>query len=151
MRTPERSTWVFFVALGLVAFGLNWLWEMAQMPAYAEMVGRSWRETALRCMVASLGDTALTLAIWSLGALAAGDLRWGREGKWNAYAAAALLAGICAAAFEWKSQASGWWSYTRRMPILPLLGVGLWPVLQLALLVPLSFAVACWSALKVSR
>ena len=38
MRTPEtsRPLWSFFAALVLAAFGLNWLWEMVQMPAYVE-------------------------------------------------------------------------------------------------------------------
>jgi hypothetical protein len=39
VRTPEtvRLLWPFFAALVLAAFGLNWLWEMVQMPAYVEM------------------------------------------------------------------------------------------------------------------
>jgi len=144
VSTQKASLWTFLPALSLVAFGLNWLWEMAQMPAYAEMARRSWGETALACTVAALGDVGLTLAVCGLGALAAGRAGWAAEGTWNVYAAAALLGAVLAAAVEYRLVASGRWSYNARMPIVPLLGVGLWPVLQLALLTPVSLAAGRW-------
>ena len=49
-------------ALVLAAFGLNWLWEMVQMPAYVQMAGRSWTEATLPCALASLGDVPWTLS-----------------------------------------------------------------------------------------
>src|SRR5262249_21623676 len=72
-----RPLWPFFAALCLAALALNWVWEMAQMPAYAEVAGRPWRETLLPCTWASLGDVAATLAVYAVGALAAGQRRWG--------------------------------------------------------------------------
>jgi hypothetical protein len=105
--TP-RLQWSFFAALLVTAFGLNWLWEMVQMPAYAEMAGRTWRETAWPCAGASLGDTALTLLVYGIIALAARRLDWPMEAKWYAYAAAALLGAACAVAFEWKALAEGY-------------------------------------------
>jgi hypothetical protein len=130
---------------------LNWFWEMAQMPAYAELAGRSWGETLLPCTLATVGDVAVTLAVWSVGALAAGDVRWGTVPRWNVYATAALLAGGWSVAYEWKALGSGRWSYTGWMPVVPVLGVGLWPLLQLALLVPLSLAVAAWWARRFTQ
>ena len=75
MRSFDTSLWSFFAALTLSAFGLNWLWEMFQMPAYIEMVERSWAEAALPCAFAALGDVAMTFAIYGFGCLAAGLLR----------------------------------------------------------------------------
>jgi hypothetical protein len=149
--TQKTSLWTFLLALCLIAFGLNWPWEMAQMSAYAEMAGRSWLETALPCTVAALGDVGLTLGVCGLGALAAGRAGWGMEGSWNVYAAAALLGGICALAFEWQALAFGRWSYDERMPVVPLLGVGLWPALQLILLTPVSLGAARWCVRMMSR
>jgi hypothetical protein len=143
---PRRPLWSFFAALFLAAFGLHWLWEMAQMPAYAEMAGRPWRETVVPCTLATLGDVAITLAVYGAGALAAGHPRWGATGRWNVYATAALLGGACAVAIEWKALASGRWSYTGSMPVVPVLGVGLWPLLQLTLLVPVALWLAGWWA-----
>jgi hypothetical protein len=145
-----RSLWTFFAALVLVAFGLNWPWEMVQMPAYVEMAGRSWAETVLPCALAALGDVAVTLTIYGLGALAAGQWRWGVEPRWNIYATGALLGGLVATALECRFLASGRWSYNERMPVVPILGVGLWPLLQLTLLVPISWAIAAWWAVRVS-
>jgi hypothetical protein len=149
MRIPETARLLlhFFAALIVAAFCFNWPWEMFQMPAYVEMAGRSWAETLLPCTLAALGDVAMTLAIYGLGALAARNWRWGVEGRWNVYLTGALLGGIFAAAYEWKSLASGRWSYNERMPVVPILGVGLWPLLQLMLLVPASWATAAgWTA-----
>ena len=49
-----------------------------------------------------------------------------------------------ATAVEWKALASGSWSYTDRMPIVPVLDVGLWPLVQLTLLAPAAFWIAGW-------
>lgn len=128
--------------LSLTAFAMNWIWEMVQMSAFIEMAGRTWRETALACTVATFGDVAMTLAICGVGTIAAGDLRWGMRGNWNVYVTTALLGGLCAAAFEWFAQSTGRWTYNENMPIVPGLQVGLWPLLQLTLLMPLSL----WTA-----
>jgi hypothetical protein len=42
--------------------------------------------------------------------------------------------------------ASGRWSYTERMPVVSMLGAGLWPLLQMTLLPPLTFLFARWWA-----
>jgi hypothetical protein len=74
LRNAEPFNLSLLVALLIVSFGLNWIWEMAQMPAFVETAGRSWRQTALQCAVFSLGDsrqpetTELTLfAVRSVG------------------------------------------------------------------------------------
>lgn len=139
-----RSPRPFFGALFVAAFAFNWLWETAQMGAYAQMAGRPWQAIALLHIVPTCGDVAVTFAVYGVGALAAGQLCWGMAGTWNVYATAALLGGGCAVAVEWEALASRRWSYTDQMPVVPLLGVGLWPLLQLTLLVPLAFFVATW-------
>lgn len=138
----SRSFWSFIAALFIVAFGLNWVWEMIQMRAYVEMAEHSWRETAFRCAEATLGDVALTFSICGVGALAAGQLQWPMKDTWNVYGTAALLGGILGAAIEWRALAIGRWSYNDQMPVVPLLRVGLWPLLQLGLLVPTAFWIA---------
>ena len=136
MREQSSSVWSFLMSLSLAAFVLNWLRGMAQMPAYREMAELSWWETALTCSRAALGDVAITLAIVGVGALASGDRNWGIRGKWNVLAAAGLLGGAAATAYEWHALHVGRWSYTRDMAIVPLLGVGLWPLMQLTFLTP---------------
>jgi hypothetical protein len=93
-----------------------------------------------------VGDVAFALVICGFRTLAAGDCRWGMFGRWHIYVTAALLGAGCAIGYEWRARALWRWSYTDRMPIVPLLGVGLWPFPQLMLLVPVAFAVADWAA-----
>ena len=70
------------------------------------------------------------------------DLR----GRWNIYATAAVL-GLAYAAL-----AAGRWSYTERMPVVPGLGAGLWPLLQMTLLPPLTFLFARrWAGRSVTK
>ena len=93
-------------------------------------------------MRATLGDVAITLLIYAIGALAARTLRWGLRAAWNVYSAVALLGAMHAFWIERAAIASGRWTYTQTMPVIPLLKVGLWPLLQLTVLTPLTFWLA---------
>ena len=53
-----------------------------------------------------------------------------------------IILGIYAAG----ALAAGRWSYTERMPVVSVLGAGLWPLLQMTLLPPLTFLFARWWA-----
>lgn len=130
---------IFVLTLASVAFCLNWFWEMIQMRAYQEMAEQSWAKTVPVCTIAALGDVLMTLAIYALGAVASGSAAWGARRRWNVYVTASLLGAGFAAAFEWFALYTGRWSYGDAMPVIPGLGLGLWPLLQLAVLVPASF------------
>jgi hypothetical protein len=117
---------------------LKEIWKMAQMFAYVETAGHSWRSPLSLCTRAAVVDVGIILGIYAAGALAAGDLGWGLCGRWNIYATAAVL-GLAYAAL-----AAGRWSYTERMPVVSVLGAGLWPLLQMTLLPPLTFLFARW-------
>ena len=142
MQSNLASRLPFLLLLACTAFPLNWLWEMLQMPAYAEMAGLSWWTTALRCAVAALGDVALTLAVYGYGALATGRLRWTRDAKWRQLTAVAVLSAVVGSAVEWQALFADRWHYNEQMPVVPLLDIGIWPLLQLPLLVTLSVAFA---------
>lgn len=146
-RIATSEVWRFLASLLVVAFVLNWFWEMLQMGAYAEMAGRRWAETARSCTVATSADVGITSAIYVIGALAAGDIRWWLTGRWNVYAVCALLGFLAAWFIECQAVAAGRWSYTANMPKLPLIRTGAWPLLQLTLLVPVSV----WLAGRISR
>lgn len=136
----------FFAATVLVSFVLNEIWEMAQMSAFVETAGHSWSSTLGYCTRAAVGDVGIVLGIYAAGALAAGDLGWGLRGRWNIYATAALWGLAYAALVEHSALAAWRWSYTERMPVVPRLGAGLWPLLQMTLLPPLTFWVSRWWA-----
>jgi hypothetical protein len=138
-----RLVW-FFAAMILAGFVLNEIWEMAQMSAYVETAGHSWISTIGFCTRAAVGDVGIILGIYTAGALAAGDSGWGLTGRWNIYATAAVLGLTYAVLVEHAALATGRWTYTERMPIVPLLGAGLWPLLQMTLLPPVTVLFARW-------
>ena len=142
-----RSICLFFGALALVAFVVNWFWEMAQMRAYTEMASAAWTVTLIPCTWATLGDVVFTFIIYGIGALAAGQISWGMTQRWHVLASAAIMGGMIATAIEWRAQISGRWSYTEAMPVVPMLGVGLWPLLQLTITVPAAF----WLAARLAK
>ena len=133
-----------FAATLLVSFVLNEIWEMAQMSSYVETAGHSWTSTLGFCTQAAVGDVGIILGIYAAGALAAGDPGWGLRGHWNIYATAALLGLAYAVLVEHAALAAGRWTYTERMPVVSVFGAGLWPLLQMTLLPPLTFLFARW-------
>ncbi|MGK0186442.1 MAG: hypothetical protein ACI9R3_002225 [Verrucomicrobiales bacterium] len=136
-----------FVAATMVAgFVMNEIWEMVQMPAYVETAGRSWASTLALCTRAAVGDVGIILGICGAGTLAAGDPNWCLRDRWNIYATAAVLGLVYAVLVEQAALASGRWSYTESMPVVPVLGAGVWPLLQMTLLPPLTFWIAQWCA-----
>lgn len=136
----RKGSWARLAILAVSAFVLNWFWEMLQMPAYTEMAGRTWWDTARLCTLATFADVAITVGIYVVAVRVLGR-RVVRETSWL-YAVAALLAAITAIAIERWAISAGHWSYNDRMPLVPLAKVGLWPLLQLTFLVPVSIAVA---------
>jgi hypothetical protein len=118
----------------MISLPFHWLWEMTQMPAYREMQGATWSATAVRCLEASLGDVAVTASIVWVTMVVAREPGLGRAALMQ------LLALATAVAIERLALAAGRWSYSSRMVVVPGLGVGLWPLLQMAMLPPLSSA-----------
>lgn len=134
----------FFAIAVLTSFVLNEIWEMAQMSAYVETAGQPWTSTFRLCTRAAVGDVGIILGIYAASALSAGDIGWGLHGRWNTYVTAAVWGLAYAALVEHAALASGRWSYTDRMPVVSILGAGLWPLLQMTMLPPLTFLCAQW-------
>lgn len=138
----------FFVAMALLSFALHAIWEMSQMAAFKDLAGRPLLETAVRCTPATLGDVVLTFWIYSIGALAGHNIGWGLQARWNVYLTLGLLGLGHAVWIEQAAIAAGRWSYTDAMPRLPRLDVGVWPLLQLALLTPFTIWISSRFALR---
>ena len=143
---PWRRLGRVFAATVLTGFVLNEIWEIAQMFVYVETAGRSWTSSLGLCMWAAVGDVEIILGIYAAGALAISDLVWGLRGRWNIYAAAAVLGLAYAVLVGHAALAAGRCSYTERMPVVPGLGASLWPLLQMTLLPPLTVWIAQWWA-----
>lgn len=135
MRNARRAATVFGV--GVI---LNFIWEMAQAPLYRPM-GSFW-EATWRCFNASLGDGVLVIAVWLAGGGLFGSTTWFLRLS-TGRLAFATGAGLCVAVLIelWGLQA-GRWSYTQHMPLVPGTLLGVVPLAQMAVLVPLTFRLA---------
>ena len=149
--TPAPAVLSFLAALFVAAFVLNWLWEISQVPAYATMAPFSLPETMRIVAVASFVDAAITVGIYALGALATRQARWAMQPNRKHYVVFALSGAAVATIIELRAIATGRWVYADLMPVIPMLGVGLLPFMQLTLLVPLALWAATWWSRRFLR
>lgn len=135
-KLPNR----FYLYLFIVAFAVNWIWEISQTFAF-DMSGVSTGKMLLFCALASVIDGIVTMLIFWL-------LRKFIENLgWKFFLAAAVLGAVCAVFFEQTAFIFDLWSYDEEMPVLPVIGTGLLPFVQLTILVPL----AIWLTIKVKK
>jgi hypothetical protein len=125
----------------VVAVPLNLAWEVAQMQVYA-FPRQGVMADLVGCLVPSLGDGLMTLVIswsgWGLFRSAGWVLRPGVRGS----LLAALVGFVLAVGVEWNAlHRTGAWAYAPAMPLLPVIGVGLLPVVQMLLLPPMTFVI----------
>lgn len=125
-----------YVMLCLFSFTFNVVWEWAHLALYTgyDALGSGWQ---LVVRVA-LGDVMYTLFIVLFIAACEKGLDWMGEARLYEYVSASGMGFFVALFVEYKGLWLHRWSYSHAMPMLPILGVGLSPVLQMMVLVPLS-------------
>ena len=113
------------------------------MPLYVE--NSNLLDSVRHCNVPSLGDGVIVLIIFGMGWWVLRRADWFVRPRAPAYALMLVSGLIIAILIEWVAvYGLGRWRYTALMPILPVLGVGLSPVLQMLLLPPVIFKAAAW-------
>jgi len=130
-RLPEVNVAIF-------GFLLNYPWEFLQVPFFEGMSEAPHWDAVLFCSRAALGDALIAVtAFWAV-ALAA------RSRAWLEVPTARRVLGFMAIGlaitlvFEWlATEVWDRWQYAEAMPVLPVVGTGLLPVLQWILLPPL--------------
>lgn len=138
MRHSQRAATVVVVVAW--ALPLNYVWELAQSPLYVGM--DTLRESWWHCLVATMGDALLVLLILAAGWAVFGESDWFVRRGVAGVAFSAAFGAIVAILVEWAAVSTGRWSYTPHMPLIPGLDLGVFPVLQMALLPALIFKVA---------
>ena len=130
-------------ALFVISVLLNFPWEVAQMPLYVE--NGSWLEFALHCIIPSLGDGLIVMLIFCVGWAVRGRSDWADQPGWATYALMLTTGLSVAVIVEWVGfYGLNRWSYTANMPLLPGLGIGVAPVLQMLILPPVIFKMTGW-------
>lgn len=122
----------FLLNLFIIAFLLNFVWEITQMPLYtteATVAAHWWF---------AVKDALIVLSLYLAVALPTRNLYWGRHFYKRRLALLLVLGFILAAAIEYQATSSGRWAYSAAMPLIPYLKVGWAPVLQMMILPALS-------------
>jgi hypothetical protein len=130
------------ITLGLIfviTVLLNYPWELLQGVLYAgaDYTKGMW----LHCFIASLGDGLMVLIIHMFGWATFRRSDWfiqRERGWWVPMIATGLVLGVVV---EWVAvHLLARWSYTDQMPLVPGLGIGMIPVLQMLILPRATFA-----------
>ena len=138
--SPKTSAdWIaaLRIYLGAVVLG-NLVWELAQLPLYA-----IWQTATARALVVALlhcmgGDILIALTSLMLALVLAGNVAW-PGCHFRRVATLMVLFGFSYTIFsEWLNvTVRHTWAYADRMPIIPVLGVGVSPLVQW-LVIPLA-------------
>lgn len=122
------------ITIGAISFGLNGVWEYLHLPLYTgyEQLGSGFP----LIMWATAGDAMYTILIVLFVALCKRDVLWFEKARMAEYVLLGVLGCATAMFIEYKALVLHRWAYTNAMPTL--FGVGLSPLLQLTLLVPVA-------------
>lgn len=121
--------------LVIYAFLVNLVWEMLQMPLFTYPATVTWWQASLECVQAAAGDALMLLVSFWLVALLWRDRRWILQPSAGALSLFLIPGLVMTVVFE--ALATGvWgrWAYADTMPVLPVTGTGVVPLLQWVLL-----------------
>jgi len=128
----------YFVLIGAG----NLAWEFAHLPLYTIWRTASGGQIAYAAVHCWLGDLLIAAACLGVVVLTT-DRSWLIGGYWRAATMATALGVAVTIVSEWVNvDVLGTWAYAPSMPVLPILGTGLSPLLQWLLLPPLAFVLA---------
>ena len=132
-RTTEKKMFRRFVITTiLLAFLFNVAWEILQIPLYKEGV-YTWQHI-LFCVLASVADVIMVLIIYFGFALIYKNALWIKNLNTKRIILLMLIGSVGAVLAEIRHLSMGTWSYADAMPLIPVLHVGLSPVLQFMIL-----------------
>ena len=117
-----------YLGVSIVA---NLVWEILQLPLYTLWATGTRREQAFAVLHCTIGDAMIAglslLAALALFARAA----WPRAGVARVYAGSLAFGVVYTIFSEWlNTSVRGSWTYSDLMPVVPVMGTGLAPLLQ---------------------
>ena len=120
----------------VLAVLLNLIWEVAQISAY-DFPESSLVTNVLGCFVPTLGDGLMILIIYWTGWLVFREFQWILSPGARGYLLMMVIGLMLAVFVEWNAlYRTGAWAYSEQMITIPILGVGLLPILQMIVLPP---------------
>jgi 1,4-dihydroxy-2-naphthoate octaprenyltransferase len=117
--------------LVILSFLGHFSWELLQAPLFSSLTGKDHVTGILICLQATIGDVGIALAAFWLAALFGGGRGWASRpsaGSIGVFLATGLFATV---GLEFlNTEILNRWSYGPNMPLLPVIGTGLSPMLQ---------------------
>lgn len=133
VKTTDRKVFnEFFITVTIFAFFLNLAWELIQIPLYKNS---SYDTNHIAfCALASLADVLMVLLLYLGLALIFKNLFWIKHLKPHQFALVLITGGVGAVLSEMRHLSLGSWAYDNSMPLIPVVNVGISPLLQFMIL-----------------
>lgn len=129
-RQPE-------VQLLTLALPLEALWELVQIPLYTTWRNSDWGSILYSLAHCTAGDLLILLGCYELVALLTRSRHW-VAGCIYPTGGLFVLAGMSYTVYsEIANTGTRAWQYTEQMPIVPMLGIGITPLLQWVVIPPI--------------
>ncbi len=146
--TDKKAFNKFVITITVLSFLLNFAWELIQVPLYIPSLYSL--EHIAFCALASLADVIMVLLLYLGFALIFKNPLWIQHLKWKRIVIVILTGGTGAVLAEIRHLSLGTWAYADSMPIIPIINVGISPVLQFMIL-PLLIYFLSFYCLKIMR
>ena len=133
VKTTDRKVFnEFFITVIIFAFFLNLAWELIQIPLYKNS---SYDTNHIAfCALASLADVLMVLLLYLGLALIFKNPFWIKHLKPYQFALVVIAGGVGAVLSEMRHLSLGSWVYDNSMPLIPVVNVGISPLLQFMIL-----------------
>lgn len=134
------NRYIFIVAI--LSFLLNFTWELLQLPLYKNSVYDI--DHIAFCALATLADVIMVLLLYFGLALIFKNPFWIQQLNWQRITLVIFVGGTGAMLSEMRHLKLASWAYAAVMPLLPVVKVGVAPVLQFMLLPLLSYLLSTY-------
>ena len=126
------------IDISIFGFLLNFVWEIWQAPLFKSMDSLTHFEATIQCTRAALGDVIILLVAFWIIALTAKSRHWIIHPKTIQIIGFIAIGIIITVVFEAIAiHVLNRWQYATVMPILPILGTGIAPILQWLIIPPI--------------
>lgn len=133
----------FYLFLGGISLLLHSAWELLQAEALTTCAGKPWWIKLRNCSIGIVSDIIYTLGLYIVISWWLEDDGWLGQAELSHYLFVLVFSFAVAYATELTAQKRNWWHFNEKVPHFPDAwgDVALTPVLQLPLLVALSYGI----------
>ncbi|SJZ37702.1 hypothetical protein [Selenihalanaerobacter shriftii] len=126
----------------IISFILHGIWEYVQCETFYTMSGQSSVQHTRLMWSATIGDIGIAVVLFLILTFINGNSNWLMK-QWERkdIIVSILYALFVSFYFEVHALYNGRWGYSGEMPFFPTTNIGLLPVIQLLILLPLSFII----------